>query len=379
MFVQKEVLRDNVGMTFAQTWEIDLPKSGQLMGLVLYLRSTAVSNAFLTIVKWRLIDYISKIEVIGDGSEVIKSFDGRQALASAFYDDLRQAPSMWRTYATTPQRQFIPINFGRKFMDEIYGLDLSKFNQVTLKITNNATATQFATNVQCSVVAIWKREDPNAFYGYLREEEWKTWLPVADAWEYNELPILLPIRRILLRGRSATDAADAKNNSSFHSLMDDIEFTLRSGQTRVYRGDLELLGHISVMEMPCMAEAGFKVQRTAGYGFETDVGYVTQSVAAGAADSDSQTSVLSNVRMDVQHSAQESGYDAGNGVVQGTVRGHGFGHCVPLFYARKPDLDDLLVPDQVKEVAVNIHAKSGSTFSGDTAAENAIILSRLVR
>ncbi|KKN35891.1 hypothetical protein LCGC14_0778950 [marine sediment metagenome] len=379
MFTQKEVLRDGVAMTFNQTWELDLPKSGHLMGLVLYLRSTAVSNAFLTAVKWRLIDYISKIEVIGDGSEIIKSFDGRQALASAFYDDFRHPPSMWRTYATTPQRQFIPINFGRHFMDEIYGLDLSKYNQVTLKITNDATSTQFATSVQASVVALWMRENPNGFFGHFREEEWKTWLPVADAWEYNELPIALSIRRILLRHRNATDAADAKNNSSFHRGMDDIEFSYRSGQTRVYRGSLELLGHISVMEMPCLAEIGVKVDRTQGYGFETDVGYVTQAVMAGAADSDGQTANLANARMDVQESAQESGYRPANGNLQGVVRGHGYGHCVPLFYARKDDLDDLLIPNDVKQVDVNIHGQSGSTFSGDTAAESAIVLSRLVR
>lgn len=236
MFWQKEVLRDGVSMTFGQTWEVDLPKFGTLGSLVLYMRSTAVSNAFLTAVKWRLIDYISKIEVIADGGEVIKSFDGRQALASAFYDDFRLPVNMWRTYGSTPQRQFVPLHFGRHFLDELYGLDLSRYNQVKLKITNDASATQFATDITLSVVAYWQREAAGAPAGYFREEEWKTWLPVAAAWEYSELPIAMPIRRILLRGRSAVDSADAKNNSSFHRLMDDIDFTFRSGQTRVYRG-----------------------------------------------------------------------------------------------------------------------------------------------
>ena len=113
MFTQKEVLRSGVGMTFGQTYEFDLPKNGQLMGLVLYLRSKHNSYPFLTAVKWRLIDYISKIEVIGDGSEIIKVYDGRQALAAAFYDDGRVPPHIWRHYSNVTDRQWLPINFGR--------------------------------------------------------------------------------------------------------------------------------------------------------------------------------------------------------------------------------------------------------------------------
>lgn len=378
-FFQKELLRDNVAMTFNQTYELDLPKSGMLSSLVLYIRSTAVSNAFLTAVKWRLIDYISKIEIIGDGSEVIKSFDGRQAIASAFHDDFRLPGQMWRTYATTPQRQWIPLHFGRRFLDELYGLDLSRFNQVTLKITNDATSTQFSTSVQLSVIAYFLREAEGAFNGYFREEEWATYLPVADQWKYNQLPVALPIRRLLLRGRAATDSADAKANSSFQRLFDDIEFTFRSGQTRVFRGAMEELGYLSAMELPLEVEVRGKTDRTAGYGFETDVGYATENLGYGGADSDSISTALSNMRMDVNNSAQEMAYSSGNGSLAFAVRGHGFGGCVPLWYATKEDLSDLLIPDEVKQVDLNVHSQSGSTFSGDTAAQIAIILSRLVR
>src|SRR3990167_2913988 len=125
-FWQREIFRDAVSMTFNQTYELDLPKSGQLGSIMLYASSTQNGQPFLTAVKWRLIDYISKIEVMGNGSEVIKSFDGRQALASAFYDDGRVPSGIWRHYSNTPHRQVIPINFGRWIRDQIYGLDLSK-------------------------------------------------------------------------------------------------------------------------------------------------------------------------------------------------------------------------------------------------------------
>lgn len=381
MFVQREVLRSGVGMTFAQTYELDLPKAGQLMSLVLYIRSTAQSNAFLTAVRWRLIEYITKIEVIGDGAEVIKSFDGRQALACAFYDDFREPVSMWRCYATTPQRQWIPLHFGRYFVDELFGLDLSRFNQVTLKVTNDASASEFQTDIDIDVIAYWLREGPAAFAGYFREEEWKTWAPAAGAVEYNDLPVALPIRRILLRGRPAVDTADAKNNSSMHRLMSDIDFTFRTGQVRVYKGSLETLGHLSVMEMPALAETMWAADRTASYGFEVGVGYVTNAVAAPGGDADGITPFPNTYkRKDVQDSKQEIGNRSANAMLEGIARGHGYGHCVPLWYARKPDLADMLDPEAERVVKADLTCQSGTTVTGtDANAQSAIILSRLVR
>lgn len=380
MFWQREQLRSAISMTFNQTYELELPKTGVLGSLVLYARSTDTGAGFLTARKWRLIDYISKIEVIADGSTIIKSYDGRQALYSALYDDGVLATSMWRHYSNSPHRQYIPIHFGRKLMDEIYALDLSRFNQVTLKITNDATATQFTTDIQLDVLAYWIREANIAPQGYLREEEWHTWAPVADAWEYNDLPISLPIRRILLRARPAIDTADAKNNSSMHRLMRDIEFNFRTGQTRVYRGSLENLGHLSILEMGKWQDFRGAIDRTQGYGFETDVGYVIQNLGAWGTDADGIATVLGNMRGDVQDSAQEMGYRTANGMLAWDIRGHGYGHNVPLYTAIKPDMSDILNPADMNVVQLNIQCQSGTTVTGtDRNAENAIVLSRLVR
>lgn len=377
---RRETLRDTVPMTFGQTYELDLPKSGLLGSLVFYIHTNGVESPLLTHIKWRLIDWISKIEVMADGATLIKSLDGVQALASAFYDDLREAASMWRTYSTTSQRQWIPLHFGRHFLDELYGLDLSKYNQVTLKITNEASSTYFNTHINLSVVGYFLQDAVGSFQGHFREEEWKTWAPAADAIEYNTLPIGLPIRRILLRARPFVKSADSKHSSSMPRSMDDIDFTFHSGEVRVYKGSLNTLGFLSIMEMPCLAETRGNVVRTAGYGFECGIGYVMQALGYGAADADSITSALANLRKDVQDSKQEVGYNPGNGPLAWVARGWGYGHCVPLFYARKEDLSDILIPDLVKQVNLNIHCQDGTTVSGTgTAAESAIVLSRLSR
>jgi len=381
MFRQREVLRSGASMTFAQTWEHDLPKNGILEGLVLYIRSTQNSYPFLTAYKWRLLDYISKIEVIGDGSTVIKSYDGRQAVASAFYDDGREPPHIWRHYSNSPCRQIIPIHFGRHFNDELLALDLSRFNQVTLKVTNDATSTQYTTDIKIDVLAIWQRDPAQAPIGYLREEEWKEWAAAAAAIEYSEIPVALPIRRILLRGRPGVDSADCKNNSSLARLLYDISFTKQSGQVRVYEGSGELLGYLSMIEGPWAATVKGAVDKTQGYGFETSVGYVMGYLGAAGTDADGvSTFPATNMRQDVQESSQEMGYRSANGMLGFDVWGFGYMHNLPLFAAQAPDLSDLLDPAGDKQVNVDIECQTGTTVSGtDHVAKTAIILSRLVR
>jgi len=367
-------------MAFGQTWELDLPKDGQLGSLLLQMSSSPDSNALLILPKWRLIDYITKIEVMGDGSEVIKSLDGVEAIAAAFYDDGRVPVGLWRTYATTPQRQWVPIHFGRRFLDEIYGLDLSRFKQVTLKITNAAADAQWQTDVTVSVFGYFLREAAAPFAGYFREELWKSWLPVADAIEYNDLPVGLPIRRLLLEARPARDTADSKNNSTMIDLMLEIDFTFRSGQVRVYHDSLERLAHMMSCEGIGEVVTRGAIHRTAGYGFECGIGYCTSNIGVGTADADGRTSVIANMRKDIQDSAQEIGYQTAEGPLAWVVRGNSFCDCTPLWFARKEDLSDLLDPAGLEVVKVDIKCRSNRTLTGTSRnARNGIVLSRLVK
>ena len=380
MFWQREVLRDAVSMTFNQTYELDLPRSGVLGSLGLYVSSTQNGQPFLTAVKWRLVDYISKIEIIGDGSEVIKSYDGRQALACGFFDQKVVPLSMWRHYSNTPHRQDFVLNFGRALFDEIHALDLDKFDQVKLRVTNTATSTEFTTDIKITVLGYWLREAVTKPVGYFREEEWKTWAPVAAAVEYSDLPTALKIRRILLRGRPGVDTADAKNNSSMNRLLSDVEFTLRTGQVRVFKGSGEVLGHFSIPEMGVYPEAMTHIDRTDEYGYEVGVGYVTNGVKSVGTYTDAPAVYPNTVgAADVQDSAQEIKSRTADSPLEGLFRGFGFMHNLPLFDSRKVDDSDLLNPESERVVKIDITCQSGTTVSGTSAAaESAIILSRLV-
>lgn len=380
MYWQKEVYRDSVGMTFNQTYELDLPKQGQLGSIGLYVRSAANAGALTSLLARLLIDYISKIEVIGDGAEVIKSFDGRQALACAYYDDGVLPLGKWGSYSGVTHRQFIPIHFGRKFWDEVYGLDLSRFNQVTLKITNTATSTQFTTNVSLTVVLYWMRDGGGFGAGYFREEEHKLWAPTSSATEYTILPIALPIRRILIRARAAvTNSPVNQFSNTVTNQVNDVDFNMRSGRTRIYKGGIEELGWAITSENGRHHETSGEVWTAADDQFDTHLSYVTQIVPAAAAiDDPAGTYPGSVIRADTQLGSQSVWDIATTSPVEYLARGYGIMENVPLFEARKPDMSDIMVPAEVQDVTVDILAAS-ATYTGNTRnAETGLILSRLV-
>jgi len=379
-FWQRELLRDGVSMTFGQTYELDLPKNGWLSSLALYVRSVANAGALSSALRWRLFEYISKIEVIADGSQIIKSYDGRQAVASAFFDDEIEPLAKWGNYSGVTHRQLIPIHFGRRFWDEVYGLDLSRYNQVTLKITNDATSTQFTTDITLSVIAYWLRSGAAAPAGHFREEEWKLYAPVNGQIEYMTLPTLLPIRRILLRARPAVDDSPVNQNlNTITSQMSTIDFTFRSGVTRVYNGSFEVLGWLSTSELKQYAETRGEVMRAADDHFNVHVGYVTAMLPA-AAQVDDPAGVYPGtiVRADTQLSSQLVWDVDGTSPVEYAARGYAYMHQLPLFAARKPDMVDLLMMQELKDVEVNITCTSGTVAGNTENAESAIVLSRLV-
>jgi hypothetical protein len=380
MFWQRELYRTATPMAFGQTFELDLPRHGNLGSIGLVFSSAGVAGAFATIEFWRLIDYITRIELIGDGAEVIKSFDGRQALACNYYDDHVVPFSLWRNYLAAPHRQGVVINLGRHVHDLTHWLDMGRFSQVKLRITNNATAALYTTAINLDVTCHWLREPKTASVGYYREEEWKLWNPAAAAIEYTELPTALKIRRILLRPRPAVDTADADNNSSQDALMRTIDFSLQTGQTRVYQGSLDNLARLSAEELGFQPETYGNICRTAAFKFDVGLGYVCNLTSAPASMGALPAAYpLTLAQGDVNDGSQGSiGYQA-DYPLHWQARGLSYMYNTPLFDSDDPEDADILDPETSKVVKLDIGCAAGTTVAGTNhVAQNAIILSRLV-
>jgi len=114
---------------------IDLPKHGIISNLILELQAMTGN---INVDKY-LADAILKVEVIGNGSTVIQSLDGKQIQASASYDDLRMPPDKELSPSGTSWAYF-DIRFGRYPGDQKYALDCSKWQSLELKITYDLKA-----------------------------------------------------------------------------------------------------------------------------------------------------------------------------------------------------------------------------------------------
>jgi hypothetical protein len=380
MFWQRELYRSATAMPFGQTFEIDLPRSGNLGSIGLVFSSAGVVGAFAAIEAWRLCDYITRIELIGDGAEVIKSYDCRQAMACNYYDDKVIPFGLWRNYLAAPHRQAVTINLGRYVHDTKHYLDMSRFSQVKLRITNNATVALYTTAISLDVTCHWLREPKGSSLGYYREEEWKLWNPAAAAIEYTELPTALKIRRILLRARPAVDTADCQNNSSQDALMRTIDFSLQTAQTRVYQGSLDNLARLSAEELGFTPETYGYICRTAAFAFDVGLGYVQNFVSAPA----SMGAVpgvypITIAQGDVNDSTQNSIAYQADYPLHWQARGLSYMKNTPLFDSDDPEDADILDPEASKVVKVDIGCAAGTTVAGTGhVAQNAIVLSRLV-
>ena len=82
------------------------------------------------------------------------------------------------------------------------------------------------------------------------------------------------------------DSPVNQNLNTITSQMSTIEFTYLSGQVRMYRGSLEVLGWLSASELGHMAETRGEVMRAADDHFDSHIGYVTNIIPAAPQDDD---------------------------------------------------------------------------------------------
>jgi hypothetical protein len=185
----------------AQTEVWDLPSRGMLSNLLIEIVATSGS----TNQDLYMGDIISKVEVIGNGSTVIKSYDGRQCQAIACYDNGYFPPD--KEY--TPSGDcwgYFNVAFGRWPGDERYALNCGDWQSLELKITYDLAAggtlgtTGFTTGT--GYLTVWGLYAPvDAGFtptGFIRSEEKKTYTTSAGGTEDLDLPSDFPYRRLML-------------------------------------------------------------------------------------------------------------------------------------------------------------------------------------
>lgn len=119
------------------TYRLELPENGMLSALMLKIRATngATSNKDAMIK-----DTITRIEVIGNGSTVIFSLTGEELDRFTWRFYKRRGVELASEDASAVQFQTFILPFGEFIGDKKYGLDLSKWNDVELRIKYDLAA-----------------------------------------------------------------------------------------------------------------------------------------------------------------------------------------------------------------------------------------------
>lgn len=374
---QRKFEQNGFANTLNNVNDILLPTSGLLGSLLIKISGAEATALGATGGAWRLIDYLTKIEVIANGSVVVKSFDGFTAQALATLDQGVMPPGNWRNYATNVQYEYVLVNFGRYFWDKLFQLDLSKYDNVHLRITNSATAASFS-DFTTSVVGYYLREKVGGqlSQGYLRTEEWRRWTTVADDTQYlRQFPTEYPVRRIMLR---ATPPLDASNiaKTGIHNLMDSIQLYFKTGDITVYDGTLEMLIHDNYLGRGATNLVGASPYHTSGYGVRLDIGR-TLGIANGAGTQAGTVATVDNTfesaRTDFTQVAYS--YQADH---PGNLLAFGAAPFEAAWFGFDDDDDpaNYLDPDAYKDVQLNIHTRNAASAAG---GQNMVVLDRLVK
>ena len=375
MFWQYEYEREGVAMTLNNTYQLDLPKSGLLGSLLLRFSGSDVSGLGTTGGEWRLLDFISKIEVMLDTSTPCKSITGKQAAALQVYDQGHIGPSAWRNYASNTQFEYLLINFGRWLHDPNVGIDLARYNNVKLQITNDAAAADLS-DISVSVLKVLLRDAPSSnFLGYLRTEEWRRWTTVQAETIYSELPTEHRLRRIGLFAQPPVDGSNVEG-TGMANLMEDIDLSLDTGQIRVYKGGIDDLMRLNGFDLWGSLITGGQWYGNVDVGFDVGLGYVEAGAwGSGSADGAVSTTVptLESGRTSFTQKAESFEADS---PINFLMKGQAPHNLAMYRFDPDPDPATWLDPNARKTVKLDIKTRDASSAAGGT---NAIVLDRFVR
>jgi hypothetical protein len=219
MYFKEQRYEKSKAVTLAATHTLQLPETGLLDSLSMYFYTRNASDPTAS-APWTLWHHITKIEVIGNTDKSLFSMTGEEALAKAYRKMGALPPFKHVETGNAYQDLTIPIFFGRKFKDGKYALDLSAWDKVELKITNDESTTEMysATSLSIDTRLCTIEDSVEAHPKFLKQWEYETEKPAADAaYVRPKLPSKGLLRSLMIQldpDLTATTAAVAQDPAS---------------------------------------------------------------------------------------------------------------------------------------------------------------------
>ena len=202
---QRSYIENNLSLgATAGTKTIDLPKSALLSDLMIRVFATNGANANKDN---PIHDKVTKIELIVDGSTVVKSLTGKEVRMLALFNSKKMPQDYDNELETDTQWMNFPLHLGRFPGDLKYGLDCKKYTNPQLKITYDTTGagldstSLFSTSTYpvLDVLATQLIEGAGFPGGYIKSHRLLAHTFTSDDEEKRiEIPVGNLLRRILL-------------------------------------------------------------------------------------------------------------------------------------------------------------------------------------
>jgi len=377
MYLQQEYIREGVAITRNDTFKLDLPDSGILSSLFLRIDGrVAVGNPMGELAAWRQLDYLDKFTILLDGATVCKAVSGMEAQYIGSLDQKVMPPQ--RDYESSQPyvSTFVILNFGRFIGDTDFALDLSRFDSVELQLKNSCPVAYFQDEMKVTILAYWMRELPGTPVGYIRSEEWRSWTTVLDETMYLDLPTAYPIRRVILQLIPAGDDTTHADKTSMFNLADDVEFLLKTGLVRLYKGGIDDLARHNLLTTGLAAEYMGETYHAANRGFRLGPGVCRAFADATSTGAAGAPAVISGCHdWQGKGTGQMKAYTADETMFW-IAKGLALHYCVLFPFDHNPNPMYWLDPEAQKTVELNIHTRNAASAAGGTIN---VVLEQLVR
>ena len=250
----------NIPMGNGGTVTERLPSAGVISQIQLYLYGQN-NNNMQNIPEQRLSTHITNITIIGDDDDIIVDASADQLRALA-WDNTTQCPIEHNhCFGAKGQWTQIPINFGRYSRDLEYGLDLSKWTEVEIKITNDAVAAEIQAATQTmSARLLWEKGGSLAPAQYMSPVNIDTHL-CARANEHYVKRIARRdlVRRIQIQDTVSVDTTTGCPDCVRGDNIENIKFTKNTREDVIFDDTLTNLGQFNVSEYGQDLETFLKV------------------------------------------------------------------------------------------------------------------------
>jgi len=347
------------------------PNAGKITAVI--LRITADCNNINGQEVSKLVDTLSKIEVIVNGHRQLHSYTGQIAQAMAFYDKGMNPIDKLTEYASAMQRCIIPIYFGRELGDPDIGLDLSKYDSVRLHVTNAMDSTYWA-NLSIKPHYIELMGETGALFGkgVLEKTVYKEYNTEQDGREYVDLQEDGLLRRVILQG--IPDRSGNIDKCDFRDVFYDLKYESLGKKVDIFDLDFDRLLWWNALEYGYNLMSHGQAYRVADDAYQHGAGMLLAAALGSSSSDNAVSTVVPTKGGEDDGSLKFEGYEA-DSPIDFITKGIGIFHTGVFRHDRQPDCSDYLDLPTWKTMRLTLHTRNSANAAGAAAK---VVTERLV-